>query len=82
MSARPPSGLRAEAEGLLGGISPPLTTRESAVEGGVSTGPWSSVASSCHGTLSLGKPAAMEEAVLFCAALKEVMSMPLSVEAP
>lgn len=82
-SPRLPSGPSGKAEGLLGGISPPPTaTRESGVGGGVSAASRSSAACSCHGTLSLGTKAAVEEAVLLCVAVKEVVSMPLSVEAP
>ena len=40
------------------------------------------VASSCHGILSLALKAPVEEAVLLCVAVKDVASMPLSVEAP
>lgn len=40
------------------------------------------VASSCQGILSLALKAPVEEAVLLCVAVKEVVSMPLSVEAP
>lgn len=40
------------------------------------------VASSCQGILSLALKAPVEEAVLLCVAVKEVASMPLSVEAP
>lgn len=54
--------------------------RESGVGGGVSEDTWASAASSCHGILSLDLKAAVEEAVLLCVAVKDVESMPLSVE--
>lgn len=59
-----------------------MATRESGVGGGVSVAPWLSAGSSCHGILSLDLKAAVEEAVLLCVAVKEVASMPLSVEVP
>lgn len=43
---------------------------------------WLSAGSSCHGILSLDLKAAVEEAVLLCVAVKEVASIPLSVEVP
>lgn len=44
--------------------------------------PWLSAGSSCHRLLSLAPKAPVEEAVLLCVAVKEVASMPLSVEVP
>lgn len=79
----PLSGTSGKAVGLLAGISlPPMATRESGVGGEESEALWLPAESSCHGILSLALKALVEEAVLLCVAVKEVASMPLSVEAP
>lgn len=56
--------------------------RESGVGGGVSVTLWPPAGSSCQGILSWALKAPVEEAVLLCVAVKEVASMPLSVEVP
>lgn len=61
---------------------PPMATRESGVGGGVSEALWLPAWSSCQAILSLALKAPVEEAVLLCVAVKEVASMPLSVEVP
>lgn len=43
---------------------------------------WPSGGSSCQGILSFAMKAPVEEAVLLCVAVKEVASMPLSLEVP
>lgn len=57
-------------------------TRESGVGGEVSAAVWPSGGSSCQGILSFAMKAPVEEAVLLCVAVKEVASMPLSLEVP
>lgn len=75
------AGSRGNADGLFASLASAAATSESAVRGGVSEGRWvSGGPSSCHGTLSLERKAAVEEAVLLCVAVKEVASMPLSAE--
>lgn len=77
------SGSRGKADGLFAGVSlPPMAARESSVRGGVSVALWLPAGSSCHGILSLALKAPVEEAVLLCVAVKEVASMPLSVDVP
>ena len=78
----PLSGSSGKADGLFSGISlPPVATRESGVGGEVSVPPWLP-GSSCHGIFSLALKAPVEDAVLLWVAVKEVASMPLSVEVP
>lgn len=73
---------RGNADGLFASLASVAAAAmsESAVRGGVSEDRWVSGPSSCHGTLSLERKAAVEEAVLLCVAVKEVASMPLSAE--
>lgn len=59
-----------------------MATRESGDGAEESVAPWLPAVSSCHGILSLALKAPVEEAVLLCVAVKEVASMPLSVEVP
>lgn len=57
-------------------------TRESDVGGDALVALGLHARSSCHAIFSLDLKAPVEDAVLLCVAVKEVASMPLSVEVP
>lgn len=78
-----PSGATVKPVGLFADISlPPAGTRESGVGGDVLEALSQLPTSSCQGIFSLDLEAPVEEAVLLWVAVKDVASMPLSVDVP